>query len=699
MKSIAHKPKKRVHVHRNRSGKAYNKRKGLQSESTNMMRPRAHREAVPLLEDIGRPEPAVFVPDPFQTESVDRIAREDVLVSAPTGSGKTWIAVKATELYLARGLRIWYATPLKALSNSKYKEFCDEFGPDRVGILTGDRKENPDAPVIVGTTEILRNQLYDAMEAGEDMDVDLVILDEAHYLGDPDRGVVWEEVLIYLPHRVRLLLLSATVSNARELAEWLQHIRSTTCSVVKSKDRPVPLNVIFMTPSGEVTPFFSGKRLFHKVANTEQPAKNRRRGRDPRDTDIEGIVNTMRELKLLPAIVFLTSRADCDKAVRKLGPSPLADSEDGFNRAVFEMCEDHPELMNHKQLDLMLQTRAGSHHAGQLPAWRLLIETMMTRGFLEVIFSTSTVAAGVNFPARTVAVLQSDRYDGRGFVDMTATELHQMTGRAGRRGMDKAGFTLIVPGRHMDVHLVRKLIASEPEPLQSRITVNFSMALNLLMSHDPHGVTNLLGNSFAAFHPNPKRAQRARQKLQKTFKRHVNVLVELDYLDETGVPTYDGRWASRLRLDHPLFIAEIIRSGRFDGLSPIDLASFVAPFATDKEREVPITNAWWKSARKLWKRFRSIVRELEPLAALLIARGFDVPGFMFWPVAAVNLWAQECEWEELAENIGADEGDLAMLILRTADHLRQLGSLGDEKPGPANAAREALELLMRPPLV
>ncbi len=156
--------------------------------------PRVHSAALPLLADIGRPEPSPFVPDPFQVQALDTILREDVVVSAPTGSGKTWIALEAIKEYLARGSGIWYATPLKALSNAKYEEFGEALGRERVGILTGDRKENADAPVIVGTTEILRNQLYDAMESGFDLGVDLVILDEAHYLGDIDRGVVWEEV-------------------------------------------------------------------------------------------------------------------------------------------------------------------------------------------------------------------------------------------------------------------------------------------------------------------------------------------------------------------------------------------------------------------------------------------------------------------------------------------------------------------------
>ena len=217
------------------------KKKVIQRTQPQVQELRVHDQAQRLLDCIGTPEPSPFVPDPFQRQAVRRIVKEDVLVVAPTGSGKTWIALEATKQYLDRGSRVWYATPLKALSNAKYEEFGQALGPENVGILTGDRKENPDAAVIVGTTEILRNQLYDDMEIGRDLPLDLVILDEAHYLGDVDRGVVWEEVLIYLPGRVKLLLLSATVSNAGEVAEWLTHIRGAACSVVQVPRTPCAL--------------------------------------------------------------------------------------------------------------------------------------------------------------------------------------------------------------------------------------------------------------------------------------------------------------------------------------------------------------------------------------------------------------------------------------------------------------------------
>ncbi|MBI5251946.1 MAG: DEAD/DEAH box helicase [Desulfomonile tiedjei] len=661
--------------------------------------PRVHSGALALLADIGKPEPAAFIPDPFQVQALKLILSEDVVVSAPTGSGKTWIALEAIKEYLAKGCGVWYATPLKALSNAKYEEFGEALGRERVGILTGDRKENADAPVIVGTTEILRNQLYDAMDSGTDLGVDLVILDEAHYLGDIDRGVVWEEVLIYLPDRVRVLLLSATISNAQDVSRWLMHIRKFKCSVVHSAVRPVPLHVLFMTHQGLLTPFFRGRRLFSKVESYAKVEKNRKRiGGNPLP-DMNRVIEVLREFQLLPAIVFLKSRSDCDRSLHTLAPSPRSPEEGGFQESVDAELMPAPELKGQRQLEQLLSCRAGAHHAGQLPGWRLLIEKMMVAGHLEVIFSTSTVAAGVNFPARTVVLLQSDRFNGRTFIDMTSTDLHQMTGRAGRRGIDNAGFTLIVPGKYMDIPLVRDLLLSESEPLQSRIAVNFSMILNLLLSHDPDGVRELLGYSFAAFHVNPRKAEKVKRRLQNDFERHLRVLQELDYVDKAGAPTHDGRWAARLRLDHPLLIAELIRQREFSGLNPQELASLIAPFVLDKDKEIVISKELWDRTRPLWNKFRNMLNKLKPLAQFMISRRFEVPNTMFWPVAAVFLWAHEVDWLELIEDVDADEGDLAMLVLRTADHLRQFLSLEKEEPELAETAAKALSTLMRSPLV
>lgn len=661
--------------------------------------PKLNRHSKKLLEQIGTPEPHVFKPDDFQLKAVELIKNNDVLVSAPTGSGKTWIAIEATKAVLAQNGYVWYATPLKALSNSKLDEFGKILGSNNVGILTGDRKENKDAPVIVGTTEILRNQLYDSMHTGEDLKSSLVILDEAHYLGDTDRGVVWEEVLIYLPSRVRLLLLSATLSNATEIARWLSYIRGTSCKIVATYERPVPLKELFLAPTGELVPFLAGKRLFPTVSEIAKSQKGKKRFVKVQELDIPRIMKCLQDFNLLPAIFFFKSRSDCDTAVSQLAPTPIRADSDALNEMITIFLEKHPDFKNQRHIRSILTRRVAAHHAGHLPAWRLLVENMMINGFLDAIFSTSTVAAGVNFPARTVVIMQSDRFDGHKFVDMTATEFHQMTGRCGRRGIDNVGFILIVPSKYLDIGLVRELLLSKPEPLRSRININFSMTLNLLLSHDPAGVSELLEFSFASFREGPSKAKKITEKLVSDFSNHMEILIELGYVDETGKPTHDGSWAAKLRLDHPLLIAELIRSGAFRNVTYVELACLVAPFVVDKDREIHMSKELWARTRNLWRLFKKMVSSLKPVVRMMSLRGFETPTVMFWPAATVFLWSQDVDWEEINAHVSADEGDISMMLLRTADHLRQLLDLEKEEPIIASKALEAITKIMRPPLI
>jgi superfamily II RNA helicase len=238
-----------------------------------------NRELRELLSGIGTPTASAFTPDPFQLEALAALESEDVLVTAPTGSGKTWIAREEIRRLIDDGKRAWYTTPLKALTNSKYYEFSEEFGAERVGILTGDRKENSDAPLIVGTTEIYRNQLFDALRGGDIVQADLVVFDEAHYLADEDRGHVWDEAIILTPPRIRMLLLSATVGNANDFASWIAEVRGVHCGVVtRPGNRPVPLRAAFIMPDKRLVPMLGANgKLNREIATViEQRDESRR---------------------------------------------------------------------------------------------------------------------------------------------------------------------------------------------------------------------------------------------------------------------------------------------------------------------------------------------------------------------------------------------------------------------------------------
>ncbi|MFH0725223.1 MAG: DEAD/DEAH box helicase [Pseudomonadota bacterium] len=660
---------------------------------------------------IGTPEEKPFQPDPFQIEALAAIEHSDCLVCVPTGAGKTWIAEKAMSRIHQAGGQSWYASPLKALSNSKHLEFSRIFGAETVGILTGDRKENAQAPIIVGTTEILRNQLYDAMYRGETLSTDLVILDEAHFLGDEDRGVVWEEVMIYLPQRVALLLLSATIGNAGQIAHWLKSVRGKPCAVVQTNDRPVPLCPLFFHPTGQLLPLTSkgadGTSRTHKKVKEYLAQKPRPLLSHPGSLPPFGeILRVMRKYNLLPAIFFLKSRADCDAALEKCLENPLPGSErsGAINEEIERIAVQSPHIAHHRQRSYLENQAVGAHHAGQLPVWKMLIETLLTRGLLDAVFATSTVAAGVNFPARTVVLFNSDRFNGRQFIPLTATEFHQMTGRAGRRGMDRIGFALAVPGKFLDIPYTTRLLSSPPSDVDSQIRINFSMTLNLLLSHTPEEVRNLLTGSFANFQGRRKKEGRARPEadsrpdlLWQDFLRHLQLLTEKGYVTESGALTEDGIWASQLRVDQPLLIAECLQLGLLPESDPALLAALTASLVYDRETEDRMIRPLLP--KKLVSAFLSIKRGLLPLTKEMSGLGFPVRPLLIKPAAAVYAWAREYPWEKLASTAEMEEGDLAMLVLRTADHLRHIRTLTRAFPQTAKTAGLAVDLILREPVL
>jgi superfamily II RNA helicase len=672
----------------------------------------ADRRLSKVFAGIGVPPRKPFQPDRFQIEAVSAIGYSDCLVTAPTGAGKTWIAREAIAHRIEKSGRSWYASPLKALSNAKYTEFCDIFGPERVGILTGDRKENPEAPVIVGTTEILRNHLYDAMHTGQSLATDLVVLDEAHFLGDPERGVVWEEIMIYLPPRIPLLLLSATIGNARQIADWLSGIRTRECTVVAETKRPVPLYPLFMHPSGSLLPYLAPgggekPKIYKKVneySNLRHPPQIAPPGKLPPFGDMLGV---LRKFDLLPAIFFLKSRADCDRALQhcigkqQLGPEQL----DPLKHRIRELMAGSPHIADHRQSWHLENLAVGSHHSGQLPAWKLILETLMSEGKLDAVFATSTVAAGVNFPARTVVFFNSDRFNGVEFKPLTPTEFHQMTGRAGRRGMDNIGFCVAVPGRYMDLRLTARLLGAPPSDVLSQIKINFSMVLNLLLSHTPEQVERLLSRSFATYllqhSPSKGRASHTEQptdgsRLWQDFLHHVEFLADHDFVASDGRLTDDGHWASQLRVDQPLLIAEGLRKNAFPQSDPSLMAAITAAFVSEKESDERVEKAWLP--KPLLKAITKLRKALTPLAKDMLAKEFQVRPLSLRPAAAVYAWAAGQPWEKALTVADSEEGIFASLILRTADNLRHIKSLRGVFPAASESAAIAIDLILRDPV-
>jgi superfamily II RNA helicase len=366
-----------------------------------------------------------------------------------------------------------------------------------------------------------------------------------------------------------------------------------------------------------------------------------------------------------------------------------------------EFIRTNPRLASHRQLAFLQEQMVGAHHAGQLPSWKFMLERLMTEGLLDAVFATTTVAAGVNFPARTIVLLNSDRFNGTQFLPLDATEFHQMAGRAGRRGMDNIGFALVLPGRFMDVGHIVRLLSCRPSDVASQIRINFSMALNLLISHSPEQIEDLLRRSFAAHQLRRARRQRphaaeAHAPLWADFQRHFKFLRAAGYVAAGDELTADGQWASRLRVDQPLLIAEGFRQGVFPRDAAL-LAAVVAVFVNEREVDDRIDPRFLTQA--LVRDYQRMARRLAPFRESLLAAGFEARPFYLRPAAALHAWAKGSTWERVVETAEMEEGDLAMLVLRTADNLRHIAGLAEVFPESAVAAGRAVERILREPII
>ncbi len=455
-----------------------------------------------------------FVLDQFQVDALAALdAGRHVVVAAPTGSGKTVVAEHAVERALDDGRRAFYTTPIKALSNQKYRDLCDRYGEHQVGLLTGDRAINGRAPVVVMTTEVLRNMLYTgSTDIGE---VGAVVIDEVHFLQDAYRGPVWEEVLIHLPATVQLACLSATVSNAGELAEWIESLKGATTAIVELR-RPVELIQHYLLAErgrGEPTmlPLFvdgSANRYGPKFDAAERRHEQYRRGGRRVFTPRRGdTVVLLASLQMLPAIYFIFSRAQCDEAAVMCNDLGITLTEPHERRRIDAHVAEHLgglDAEERRALDVdgfvdRLRAGIGSHHAGMIPAMKETVEACFVDGLVKVVFATETLAVGINMPARTVVIEKLTKYNGETHEQLTAAEFTQLTGRAGRRGIDDIGHAVVCWSPWVRFDDVVGLASSRSFRLRSAFRSTYNMAANLVAQHDRAGARDLLNRSFAQF--------------------------------------------------------------------------------------------------------------------------------------------------------------------------------------------------------
>ena len=484
-----------------------------------------------------------FALDGFQREAIDHlVAGRDVLVAAPTGAGKTVVGEFACEDALAGGGTTFYTTPIKALSNQKYRDLCARHGEESVGLLTGDRSINGRAPIVVMTTEILRNMIYEHDEVLDRLRY--VVLDEVHYLADRERGAVWEEVIIQLPRHVRLAALSATVSNAEEFGAWLALVRGD-CALVLEERRPVPLQHHYYVNDrihGTFRSSRGGSTADQRAAASqarggvpnpevlmlEQRARRRvvdRRGRRVRDgvrlrwPSREEVAVELARRGWLPAIVFVFSRQGCDDAVAQLRQSGVRLTSDEERSRIAEVVDERLWELPVEDLEVLGLSRwrrslldgVAAHHAGLVPLFKEIIESLFQQGLLKLVFATETLALGINMPARSVVIERLEKYDGEGHVLLTPGQYTQLTGRAGRRGIDTIGHAVVLHQRSVDFRQVASLVGTRSYPLHSSFRPSYNMVVNLLRGGSLERAERILRASFAQYETDVEVARDARR--------------------------------------------------------------------------------------------------------------------------------------------------------------------------------------------
>jgi len=452
-----------------------------------------------------------FELDPFQIEACHALENgKGVLVAAPTGAGKTIVGEFAVDLVINSGGKCFYTTPIKALSNQKFSELSEKYGESKVGLLTGDTSINSEAQIVVMTTEVLRNMIYSNSSTINDLKY--VVMDEVHYLADKFRGAVWEEILIHLSEAVQVISLSATVSNAEEFGEWLQTVRGDT-EVIVSEVRPVPLYQHVLFGNRLVDLFGENHKLNPELTRLERDSYRQVRGtwrekpKGPKSLTRSEVIEKLDREGLLPAITFIFSRNNCDAAVRQCLAAGIRLTNSQERSSIREVVAKNIKSLAEEDLVVLgyyewadaLERGVAAHHAGLLPAFKVTVEELFQRGLVKAVFATETLALGINMPARTVVLEKLSKWNGEGHVAISPGEYTQLTGRAGRRGIDIEGNAVILWGNELDSTSVGGLASTRTYPLKSSFKPTYNMSINLISQFGSDKARTSLESSLAQF--------------------------------------------------------------------------------------------------------------------------------------------------------------------------------------------------------
>jgi len=601
--------------------------------------------------------------DRFQKESIKLIGEgRSVIVSAPTGAGKTLIAEHVMHKVLNSGQRVIYTSPVKALSNQKFRDFSVQF-PDRTGIVTGDVSINPFAPLLIMTTEILRNRLFS--ENPSSIDYSWVIFDEIHFIDDPERGTVWEESLMFLPEGMKFLGLSATLPNVDEFASWISRIRGEDISVVKEEKRPVPLNFYFV----------SGRKVYKDPAfiknrshsyNVSEPRYGKKK-RLPHENDVISLITGLRSRDRLPAIYFTMNRKRTVSLAESLASFDLLDKTDKkkVSETLDEALQKHGNTDNPGFNDIipLLKRGIAYHHAGMLPTVKELVEKLFTTGLIRIVFATATFALGINMPAKSVILDELKKRSGNSFRIMPRRDFSQMGGRAGRRGIDETGYVYSFTDPSIQLHSIKSLINGIPEPVSSRFSLSYAGILNL---YERYG-ENIYSIYYRSFKHFLEKREKKGVKLSE-LRNKVKILKELKHLDG-GKVTESGKFAREIH-GYELPLAEVFKSNLIKDLYPKDLVYIALALVYEPKRGEKAIPEHGRS-KYLYKLTKPLITRINRHEKMNDIRNTS-PAFNFNLSPAAEIWMKEEPFFWCVYNAGIDEGDLVRYFRMSIQILREL---------------------------
>ena len=608
--------------------------------------------------------------DPFQEKAIEWIDKEhSVLVSAPTGAGKTLIAESAIDKALSRGEEVIYTAPIKALSNQKYRDFRARYDK-RVGILTGDVSINAQAPILIMTTEIYRNSLFENLDRIRK--IGWVIFDEIHYLDDPERGTVWEEALLFTPPEIRILALSATVPNVRELAEWIRSIHQRPMAVVEESHRPVPLDFIFQC-QGRI--FEDINRLRGEgYLNREDwrlTNRERRRGFRPiraKPNRLDHLLRHLIQEKRLPSIYFVFGRRRAELLAWEAAEFDfLTEQERKEILNLYGTLLGRYDLNHEKSaadLRPLIEQGIAYHHAGMLPTLKEVVEQLFTSRLIKLIFTTETFALGINMPARSVVFDELEKFYGTGFRHLTTRDFYQMAGRAGRRGMDERGFVYVrIHPQDIPFPEVQRVLYGRTESIRSQFNAAYATLLNLYREFG-RDLIRIYPRSFHYFQSSRKR----RQEGFDLIERKLALLQEMNHTTQRGL-TAKGEFAASL-FGYELLLSELQAEGLLEELDEFKLSILLSGlvFEPRKGDHPPHLSRQHEKLLKTAEHYSSQIHRRE--SKLRILPYTKPPHFHLTP--AIEAWAGGQTFEKILRLTTVDEGELIRYFRMVIQLLREL---------------------------